>query len=57
MGSPSKERARQSVEFPRGGLLGTEEEDGNGLDPSEAPLHVVVAPADEVIVDVEVGVG
>lgn len=48
---------------PNGDLLSTKEElvfakeDGNGLDPSEVPLHVVVAPADEVSVDVEVGVG
>lgn len=43
--------------------MGTDEElvfakkDGNGLDPSEVPLHVLVAPANEVSVDVEVGVG
>lgn len=32
------------------------EEDAEGLDPSEIPLHVVVSLADEVGIDVEVGV-
>lgn len=48
--------------FPSCRLPGTNEElvfaeeDSDGLDPSEIPLHVQVSPSNEVGVDVQVGV-
>lgn len=51
------------VVVPGSGFLGAEkefvitEEDGDGLDPSEVPPHVLVSSSDEVGIDVKVGVG